>query len=133
MKNTSTPIKIKCNRCGKGIITVPVTGMLDRPSYKKYGKICSGCLTEEEKSALADEQIKENFRAARRYRIVRRIQWGSEELTEAEERILRFIATKIFYTKMLPTLADIGREFQGIECETHLNSLEFKKFIQPLF
>jgi hypothetical protein len=126
-------IKIKCQRCGKDIYTVALPALVRRPSYKKYGKICKGCLSREEEESLGREQIEETLHAARKYRIVGKIRWRELDLGGPEERILRFIAARIYYTSLLPALSDITREFPEIDVEFYLRSLEDRGLVQPLW
>jgi hypothetical protein len=120
-------------RCGKEIFTTTLPGITGTPSYKRYGKICSACFTDEERESLSREQILETAQSARRYRIIAKIDWRTLDVSEAEEKILRFLATRIFYTGTLPSGGDIRREFGDMEIEEHLAALERRGFIGSLF
>jgi len=125
--------RLRCTRCGKEILTTTLPGIIGTPSYRRYGKICNACLTDEERESLSREQIRETAQSARRYRIIAKIDWRALDVCEQEEKILRFLATRIFYTGTLPSGGDIRREFGDMEIEEHLAALERRGIIGTLF
>ncbi len=126
-------VKTTCRRCGKKIYTSSGGNFTARPSYRKYGRICAACLTEQEGTSLSMDQVQETSRMARRYRIAGKIDWKNAGLEDGEELVLRFLAMRIYYTGLLPAAADVYREFPEMDVESCLLSLEKRGFIQSLF
>jgi hypothetical protein len=89
-------VKTRCRRCGREILTAANASFANRPSYRRFGGICSSCLTDEEQRELSSAQVRETALASRRFRIAGKIDWRSEKLPEEEEEVLRFMAQRFF-------------------------------------
>ena len=130
---TKALIKSQCERCGKVIYTTPITATVHRHTYRKYGRVCSECLTDEEKRELSLSQVEETALAAIKYRIIQKIEWGTIVFDNDEEQIIKYIASRIYYTKLYPSYADIMNEFPDMDVKTGLQNLEARGIIQSLF
>ncbi|HSV98157.1 MAG TPA: DUF2688 domain-containing protein [Spirochaetota bacterium] len=125
-------VKTKCQRCGREILTAAKASFANRPWYRRFGGICSSCLSDEEKSELSAEKVRETNLAARRFRIPGMIDWKSEKFPEDEEEVLRFMALRYFYTKQFIAAATVMDEYPALDVTDILRRLEEKRMIQTL-
>ncbi|RPI93366.1 MAG: hypothetical protein EHM32_08100 [Spirochaetales bacterium] len=125
-------VKTECQRCGREILTAANASFANRPWYRRFGGICSVCLSEDEKNELSAEKVRETNLAARRFRIPGRIDWKSEKFPEDEGEVLRFMAQRYFYTKQFIAAATVMDEYPDLDVTEILRSLEEKGKIQAL-
>jgi len=70
---------------------------------------------------------------ARKYRILQKVKWGSGDLDERGEQIMQFIWTRYYYSRILPVMGDIMKEFPDPDVEIQVEKLVKKGYLMPLF